>query len=208
MSRALHRCVCTCSTHDCWESLVTFKGIRRWQVSFLHTAPPRALPAAADAAMDADGRALTVPSCGRWWVGGWPGGRGGTCRYRCHLSSSTDQPGSKSGAAKLTLTPQAGLGDVFPSPSTQEVGRFWWLLATELLPSRFLFYPLAALKRPQSVCVASQTSLLPTLFIRLYLASLPRFLFRSLLPHEGREVWWHSYSGTTAEAENRGKENN
>lgn len=76
------------------------------------------------------------------------------------------------------------------------------------LTSRFLFYPLAVLKRPQSVCVASQTPLLLTLFIRLYLASLPHFLFTSLLPHEGREVWWRSCSGAAAEEENRGKEDN
>lgn len=49
--------------------------------------PRPAPPAAADAAMG--GRVLTVPSCGCWGVGGWPGGRGGACRSGCHLSSST-----------------------------------------------------------------------------------------------------------------------
>lgn len=92
VSYLLHACV----------SLFTFKGIRRWQVSFLHTAPPRALPAAADAAMDADGRALTVPSCGRWGVGGWPGGRGGTCRSGCHLSSSNRSDGFKGRSGRLS----------------------------------------------------------------------------------------------------------
>lgn len=90
-------------------------------------------------------------------------------------------------------------------------GGYWPLICPRwpsLLPWRFLFYLLAALNHPQSVRVASQTPLLLTLFVRLYLASLPHFLFTSLLPHEGREVWWHSHRGTAAEEENRGKENN
>lgn len=115
-------------------SLFTFKGIRRWQVSFLHAAPPRALPAAADAAMDADGRALTAPGCGRWGVGGWPGGRGDTCRSRCHLSSSNGSAGFKgrSGPA-LTLAARAAAGRGGSFPSTLEVGYWlWWLLPTGL----------------------------------------------------------------------------
>lgn len=45
------------------------------------------------------------------------------------------------------------------------------------------------------------------LFAFIYLASRPHFLLKSLLPHEGREAWWHSLTGATAEEEeNRGKE--
>lgn len=39
--------------------------------------------------MDANRQTLTGPSHGCWGVGGWPRGRGGTCRSHCHLSSST-----------------------------------------------------------------------------------------------------------------------
>lgn len=91
--------------------------------------PLPALPAAADAAMDADGRALTVPSCGRWGVGGWPGGRGGTCRSHRHLSSSTGQLRGNSGAAHsharssgrgggVSASGQTGSGKVSAVPST------------------------------------------------------------------------------------------
>lgn len=66
-----------------------FEGIRGRYISFLHTAPSHALPAAADAAMDANRPTLTGPSHGRWGEGGWPRGRGGACQSHCHLSSST-----------------------------------------------------------------------------------------------------------------------
>lgn len=83
------------------------------------------------------------------------------------------------------------------------------------LTSAFSLLPFSCAKT-SSVCLrcfanaaaASQTPLLLTLFIRLYLASLPHFLFTSLLPHEGREVWWRSCSGAAAEEGNRGKEDN
>lgn len=98
--------------------------------------PLPALPAAADAAMDADGRALTVPSCGRWGVGGWPGGRGGACRAHCHLSSSTGQLGGNSGAGGSRARSSGrgcswGCLAEFLPLSKQEVGRFQWLPSTD-----------------------------------------------------------------------------
>lgn len=83
------------------------------------------------AAMDADGGALTVPSCGRWGVGEWPGGRGGACRSHCHLPSSTGQPGRSCGAAASHAGSSGGgcswgrLADFAP-PSKVEVGRCRW----------------------------------------------------------------------------------
>lgn len=154
--------------------MVTFEGVGRWQVRFLHPAPRRA---AADAAVDADGRALTVPSCARWWVGGWSGRRGGTCRAGRHLSSSTGQLGGSSGAAACRAG-SSPLWRSFLGTVLEEGGNPSFPLIRPPSSGTPTFTPVfpapPQLKHPQPVCVASCSLVPPT---RFYL-----FSFRFLLP--------------------------